>query len=155
MQLDQSYLQQYIASRCFVKPEIRLSNYLLKWDESSYGIPQTEVSELKAFLRDILPYISGAFFKAAGKISATIEEEIGDIKKARKIQESFSPKLLLSRSRGGDCTYILQMHQDGTAIIKRNEKVTIANAAAASNSKQIKIRAFQLDFLLGELVFIR
>ena len=151
MQMDQSSLQQYTASRCFVKPEIRLSNYFLKWDESSYGIPQTEVSELKAFLRDILPYISGALFKAAGKISTTIEEEIGDIKKARKIQESFSPELLLSRCRG-DCTYILQMHQDGTTIMKRNEKVTIAEAA---DSKQIKIRAFQLDFLLGELVFIR
>lgn len=151
MHIAELLLQEFLAQRVFVKPEISIGNYSLRWDESSYGIPQTEVPELKAFLRDILPYISGAFFKAAGQISTTIDEEVGDVRKAQKIQGSFSPELLLSRRRA-DCTYILQMHQDGTTIIKRNETVTTAEAAGR---KQMKIQAFQLDFLLGELVFIR
>lgn len=61
--------------------------------------PQKEVPELKAFLRDILPYVSGAFFTAAKELFTIIEKEVGDFKKARMVQDSFSPELLLSRRK--------------------------------------------------------
>lgn len=148
--MEESLLKQYMAERCFVKPEIRMSNYALDWNESSYGIPQSEVSELKAFLRDILPYISGAFFNAAGQISATVEEEVGDTKKARKIQDSLTPELQICY-RKADHAYTLQMRQDGTTIIRRNEAVTTFR----DRNKSTKSASLYLNFILGDLVFIR
>lgn len=151
MDIAESFLQDYLAQQIFVKPDIVLGHYSLKWDESSHGIPQKEVPELKAFLRDILPYVSGAFFTAAKELSTIIEKEVGDIKKARMVQDSFSPELLLSR-RKADHAYTMQMRKDGTSIIKRIESV---NVAEGPSGKQKKNNTLQLDFVVGELVFIR
>ena len=152
MRIPESLLQEYVAERNFVKPEIIMGNYTLKWDEFAFGIPPREVPELKAFLRDILPYISGAFFKAANELSNTIVKKVGDIKKARKIHDSLSPQLHLSFCKR-DYAYALQMRQDGTTIIKRNETVTATEADGRKQTKGGK--TFQLDFILGELIFIR
>lgn len=152
MQLTESFLQDYALERCCVKPEIRLHNYALKWDESSCGIPQKEVPELKAFLKEILPYISGAFFKAAGQISKAIEEEVSDVKQVRKIHDSFSPQLHISY-RKADHEYILQMQEDGATIIRRNETAT--TSSRENREKSGKRPTLYVNFLLGELVFIR
>jgi hypothetical protein len=122
MHIAESFLKHYAQERCFVKPEIRLDNYVLKWDEGSYGLPQSEVSELKAFLKSIIPYISGPFFKAAGQIYEAIEAEVDDIKVVRKIQDTFSPQLYISY-RKADHEYILQMREDGGTVIRRNEVI--------------------------------
>lgn len=152
MQIEQSLLQEYLAEKSFVKPELRVSNYVLEWYESSYGIPHREVSELSAFLKEIRPYISDAFFKAAGQISAIIDKEVSNAKEARKIHDSFSPQFKISY-RKGDHEYWLQMQEDGTTTIIRNETVTIIPVYGQSESAMHQ--KLQINFELGELVFIR
>jgi hypothetical protein len=156
MQIEESLIQKYyLAERCFVRPEVRISNYVLKWNEISYGIPQREVSELKAFLKEILPYILGAFFKAAGQISKTIEEEVGDARQVRKIHDSFLPELQIS-SRRVDHEYVLQMREDGATVISRNETVTTSSGDGHDRSSSRIIMAnLSIHSILGELVFIR
>lgn len=151
MNIPESVMEPYLTQAIFVKPDIVLDRYSLRWDKSSYGIPQREVSELKSFLRDILPYVSGALFKAAQGLSNTIETEVDDIKIARKIEDSFSPRLLISRNRG-DHLHVLEMRRDGTAIIKRKEQV---RAMENVDKNQDSNKIFHLEFVLGELVFAR
>lgn len=152
MQIDQSFLQDYLVQRSFVKPQLKVSNYALVWDEFSCGIPAQEVSELSAFLREILPYISGAFFKAAEQISRVINKEVNNAREAQKIHDSFSPQFSISY-RKRDHEYILQMREDGTTTIIRNETVT--TIAADTQSKLRMHRKVQMNFVLGEIVFIR
>lgn len=124
---------------------------------------EREVAELKAFLKEILPYISGAFFKAANQISKTIEQEVDDTKRVRKIHDSFSPQLLISYRQAGH-EYVLQMREDGATIIMRNETVTTSRVSSISNNNNSthneprrgsRSSVISVDFMLGELVFIR
>jgi hypothetical protein len=151
MHISEPLLEEYVAQRFFVKPEITMNHYSLKWNESSYGIPQSEVQDLKAFLKDILPYISGAFFKAAGQIAKTMEEEVGNVKNVRKIHDSFSPKLQISHRRA-DHEYTLQMQEDGTTMIRRYETVTTSTGMYEKSNRNANL---YINFILGELVFIR
>ena len=132
---------KYPNEKDYVKPNIVVGSYYLKWDNSSYGIAQNEVAELKGILSDLLPHISSAIFDAAKEIHAVIEEKAA--RKARRIEELYSPELLLIR-RKGDVSYILRMKRDGTTLISRSEAVVL------NDKRQVCITWF-----LGELLFDR
>ena len=132
---------KYPNEKDYVKPNIVVGSYYLKWNNSSYGIAQNEVAELKGILSDLLPHISSAIFDAAKEIHAVIEEKA--VRKARRIEELYSPELLLIR-RKGDVSYILRMKLDGTLLISRSEKVVL------NDKRQVCITWF-----LGELLFDR
>jgi hypothetical protein len=132
---------KYPYEKDYVKPNIVVGSYYLKWDISSYGIAQNEVAELKGILSDLLPHISSAIFDAAKEIHAVIKEKTA--RKARRIEELYSPELLLIR-RKGVVSYILRMKRDGTLLIGRSEKVVL------NDKRQVCITWF-----LGELLFDR
>jgi hypothetical protein len=48
---------------------IEVGNYYLKWNEETYGIQQNEISELKGFLKDAVP-----FFKASYEILNNLQK---------------------------------------------------------------------------------
>ncbi len=143
MEIPNHIAEEYIIPKnYYVKPEIVIGNYYVKWDDSSYGVTQKEVAELKSTLNGLVPYISAAIFDAAKEIHSIIEEKT-TTDKARRIEEIFSPELLLSRKRG-DITYMLRIRRDGTTLISRREKIVF------NDKEQVYIM-----WELGELLFNR
>jgi hypothetical protein len=88
---------KYPYEKDYVKPNIVVGSYYLKWDISSYGIAQNEVAELKGILSDLLPHISSAIFDAAKEIHAVIKEKTA--RKARRIEELYSRAPAYSQKR--------------------------------------------------------
>lgn len=123
----------------YIKPDIAVGNYYLKWDEQSHGIPQKEMQELKKFIAEIAPHLTTVLYEAAGSIYRIAEEKTG-AKEARRMEEMFVPQILATRRRS-NFTYNLQMKRDGTTMISRSE--TVENAALV------------LSWSLGELLFDR
>lgn len=136
---------EYIIPRDYVKPDIIVGNYYLKWDDSSYGISRREAPELRSLINDLVPYISSAIYEAAKEIHATVEENAKGAG-ARQI-EAFSPELLLTRRRG-DITYTLQMKRDGTTLLRRSETII----AIGDTKKKTHL---YVSWILGELLFNR
>jgi hypothetical protein len=132
--------------RDYIKPEIKIGNYILKWDISSSGIAQKEVSELRRFVTDLAPYLSAAVYTAARGVQRHIKEKAVSKKEVRGFEEMFSPRLLLSRKiRNNHIVYALEMTGDGATIISRQETIV----SVGVKGKLI------LSWNLGELVFDR
>ena len=134
---------EYLVPRDFVKPDIKVGNYYLRWDSSSYGIPQKEVVKLKRFVVDIAPYLTTVLYEAASGIQRSVKEKTG-AKEARLFEDAFSPRVLATRKIDG-VVYALQMTDDGTTTISRNESIT------SDGSKT----TLTLGWDLGELLFNR
>jgi hypothetical protein len=56
LKITEDIVGQYIISNGYVKPRIEIGNYYLEWNNKSYGIYQKEMSELKGFLKKVIPY---------------------------------------------------------------------------------------------------
>ncbi|HKZ61147.1 MAG TPA: hypothetical protein VJZ68_01850 [Nitrososphaera sp.] len=134
---------EYLVPKDYVKPDIKVGNYFLNWDSSSYGIAQKEVAELKRFVTDLAAYLSTALYEAAIGIQRNIKAKTG-AREARRFEEAFSPRLLITRKLD-NLVYTLQMRDDGTTIISRNETIT-------SDGNKIGLT---LGWDLGELLFNR
>lgn len=128
-----------LVPKDYVKPDITVGNYYLKWDDQSYGIPQKEAPELKRFVAEIAPYLP-IMYEAIGGAYKIIEGKAG-AKEARRMEEMFLPQVLAVRRRG-DFTYNLQMERDGATFITRSKVVE-------------KKTGLVLSWNLGELVFDR
>jgi hypothetical protein len=137
---------EYLIPKDYVKPEIKVGNYILKWDISSHGIAQREVAELKRFVIDLAPYLSTAVYNAARGIQRSIKEENAAAKEVRRLEEAFLPRLLLTRKIHNKIVYGLEMTGDGATIISRHETIT---SEGSNNTK------LTLSWNLGELVFNR
>lgn len=142
MEIPNYIANEYIIPKDYIKPDIVVGNYYLKWDSSSYGIAQREMADLRSLLNELLPYISSVIYDTAKEIPhIIIKKTVG---KAMRIDEMFSPELLLTRRKGGNLAYTIRMKSDGTTILTRIEKVIL------HNKKQICI-----TWVLGELLFRR
>jgi hypothetical protein len=136
---------EHVIPRDYVKPDIMVGNYYLKWDDSSYGIGRREAPELRSLINDLLPYISSAIYEAAKEIHTAIEENAKGAA-SRRI-EALSPELLLTR-RSGDITYTLQMKRDGATLLRRSETIIVDDGAK-------KKTQLAVSWILGELLFNR
>lgn len=136
---------EYVIPKDYVKPDIIVGNYYLKWDDSSHGISRREAPELKSLINDIVPYISSAIYEAAKEIHVTVVENAKGTG-ARRI-EAFSPELLLTRWRG-DITYTLQMKRDGTTLLRRSETIIVVD----DTKKEAQLC---VSWILGKLLFNR
>jgi hypothetical protein len=137
-------LLEYLPPEDCIKPDIEIENYRLQWDGSSFGVPRSEVQELKNMLRDIIPHITPAIYEAVGAVYQTIEKKAKDRKQARHIEEAFAPEILLTGRVGkGVVSYTLRMKKDGGTLVSRSESVSQGSA---------KVR---VTWPLGELVFDR
>jgi hypothetical protein len=75
--------------------------------------------------------------------------------KAKRIEEVFSPQLLLRRKRG-NIIYIFQMKPDGSTVIVRSERILFSNSSDERNSAIKKNnRQIYATWILGELLFNR
>jgi hypothetical protein len=61
LKITEDIVGQYITSNGYVKPRIEIGNYYLEWNDKSYGIYQKEMSELKGFLKNIIPYFDAIY----------------------------------------------------------------------------------------------
>jgi len=136
---------EYIIPKDYVKPDISVGNYYLKWDDSSCGIARKEVAELKGLINDLLPHISSTIYEAAKEIHTAIEENTKG-PQTRRI-ESFSPELLLSRRREG-VTYTVRMKRDGTTLLHRSEAVVVID----NGTRKVLL---EICWVIGEFLFDR
>jgi len=134
---------EYLAPKGHDKPHIKVGNYFLKWEVSSNGISRREAAELKRFVSDLVPYLSTSLLAAANGIQKGLNENLG-AKEARRFEEAFSPRLLITR-KIDDIVYELNMNGDGTTIISRNEIIM-----SEGNKTELT-----LSWNLGELLFDR
>jgi len=137
---------EHIIPTDYVKPDIVVGNYYLKWDDSSYGIEHKEASQLRGLIHELLPYIPSAIYEAAKEIHTAIEENAKGAA-ARRI-EALSPELLLTHRRG-DVIYMLQMKRDGATLLHRSETIIVDD-----DYKKKKPR-LAVSWVLGELLFSR
>jgi hypothetical protein len=71
MDILQSIKQGLIAKR-YHKPRIEVGNYYLKCnEEKTYGIQQNEISEVKGFLKNAIP-----FFDASYEVLKNLESQL-------------------------------------------------------------------------------
>ncbi len=61
MDIPESILKDHLIPKNYCKPKIEVQNYYLKWDDESYGIPQKEISELKRFVTNAIPFFDTAY----------------------------------------------------------------------------------------------
>jgi hypothetical protein len=154
LEIPSDVAEQWIIPKGYVKPNIVVGrNYYLKWEDSSYGISQNEVSDLKGVLNDLLELVSSKLYEAAKGIHATLHADASG--KAKRIEEVFSPQLLLRRKRG-NIIYIFQMKPDGSTVIVRSERILFSNSSDERNSAIKKNnRQIYATWILGELLFNR
>ena len=160
LEIPSNIVQQWIIPKDYVKPDIIAGrNYYLKWDDSSYGVSQKEVTDLKDILNDLSKFISSILYETAKQIHVTLESDTPA--SAKHIEEAFWPQLLLSRKRG-NITYSFQIKADGTTIIVRDEKIVLVekdddggddnNGYNGITKKKTHIC---VSWILGELLFNR
>jgi hypothetical protein len=56
-----------------VKPAIEIEGYRVEWTPMTEGIPESEVTEFKTFIRDAIPYL-GSVQQAADQLHKQIEK---------------------------------------------------------------------------------
>jgi hypothetical protein len=61
LKITENIVSQYIISNGYEKPRIEIGNYYLEWNDKSYGIYQKEISELKGFLKIVIPYFDAIY----------------------------------------------------------------------------------------------
>ncbi|WP_148681598.1 hypothetical protein [Candidatus Nitrososphaera gargensis] len=143
MDIPTNVLNEYLIPKDYVKPDVRVGNYFLEWNTSSYGIPQKEVSNLRRFIADLAPFLSTFIFEAALGIPRSIREKASS-KEAHNFEEAFSPRLMIAR-KIRNSEYVLQMTADGAATLSRSETI-------AGDGKQADLA---LNWNLGQILFDR
>jgi hypothetical protein len=61
LKITEDIVAQYIISNGYEKPRIEIGNYYLEWNDKSYGIYQKEISDLKGFLKNVIPYFDAIY----------------------------------------------------------------------------------------------
>jgi len=119
-----------------VKPEIIVGDYEL--DTGHYkGIPAAEVSELKAFLKDAVPYLPGAV--QAAKL---LQRRLEGTKRLKREEaaEVFTPTIQLTRFFLDDVQYHLRFTWDGIIFLDRDYSVDVAaQEAGGLNSSVVRL----------------
>lgn len=138
-----------------MKPRIEIGNYYLEWDDKSYGIYQKEISELKVFLKNVIPNFDAIYQLLQSLGRPRSKEKCGldrrlfpDIHVSHKNQERL-------------IKYHLYMIFDGSTFIDRTEKLEVVNEGEVS-SRKVNVRSrnyldsgLSLEWKLGQLLFNR
>lgn len=138
-----------------MKPRIEIGNYYLEWDDKSYGIYQKEISELKGFLKNVIPNFDAIYQLLQSLGGPRSKEKYGldtrlfpDIHVSHKNQERL-------------IEYHLYMIFDGSTFIDRTEKLEVVNEGEVS-SRKVNVRprnyldsGLSLEWKLGQLLFNR
>jgi hypothetical protein len=155
LKITEDIVGQYITSNEYVKPRIEIGNYYLEWNDKSYGIYQKEISELKGFLKNIIPY-----FDVIYQLLYSLERPRG--KKKYGLDKRLFPDIHLSHNNQGHLIkYDLYMKSDGSTFIDRTEKLEVVNEGEES-SKNGNVRpmdhlysGLSIEWKLGQLLFNR
>ena len=155
MKITEDIVGQYITSNEYVKPRIEIGNYYLEWNDKSYGIYQKEISELKGFLKNIIPY-----FDVIYQLLYSLERPRG--KKKYGLDKRLFPDIHLSHNNQGHLIrYDLYMKSAGSTFINRTEKLEVVNEGEQS-SKKGNVRpmdhvdsGLSIEWKLGQLLFDR
>jgi hypothetical protein len=155
LKITEDIVGQYIISNEYVKPRIEIGHYYLEWNDKSYGIYQKEMSELKGFLKNIIPY-----FDAIYQMLHSLERPRG--KKKYGLDKRLFPDIHVSHTNQGHLiSYDLYMISDGSTFINRTEKLEVVNEGEES-SKKVNVRpmdqvdsGLSIEWKLGQLLFNR
>jgi len=155
LKITEDIVGQYIISNEYVKPRIEIGHYYLEWNDKSYGIYQKEMSELKGFLKNIIPY-----FDAIYQMLHSLERPRG--KKKYGLDKRLFPDIHVSHNNQGHLiSYDLYMISDGSTFINRTEKLEVVNEGEES-SKKVNVRptdqvdsGLSIEWKLGQLLFNR
>jgi hypothetical protein len=155
LKITENIVSQYIISNGYEKPRIEIGNYYLEWNDKSYGIYQKEISELKGFLKNVIPY-----FDAIYRLLHSLERPKG--KKKNGLDKQLFPDIHVSYNNQGHLIrYDLYMISDGSTFIDRTEKLEVMSEGNES-SKQVNVRprnhvdsGLFLEWKLGQLLFNR
>jgi hypothetical protein len=155
LKITEDIVGQYIISNEYVKPRIEIGHYYLEWNDKSYGIYQKEMSELKGFLKNIIPY-----FDAIYQMLHSLERPRG--KKKYGLDKRLFPDIHVSYNNQGHLiSYDLYMISDGSTFINRTEKLEVVNEGEES-SKKVNVRpmdqvdsGLSIEWKLGQLLFNR
>lgn len=141
----------HIIPRDYVKPNVQVGNYYFEWSKDSYGVPRREESNLKAFIRDVLPYIESLYPMVNG-----LEQTISNARKPKQHQNkrSFSPRLHLSYANKNYRYDLLMSWDDGSTLISRTEEINFVDNVTLSNNSDSHAR-MGITWTLGELMFDR
>jgi hypothetical protein len=153
LKITEDIVGQYVISNDYVKPRIEIGHYYLEWNDKSYGIYQKEMSELKGFLKSVIPY-----FAAIYQMLHSLERPRG--KKKYGLDKQLFPDIHVSHNNQGHLIrYDLYMISDGSTFIDRTEKLEVVNEGGES-SKKVNVRpknhvdsGLSLEWKLGQLLF--
>ncbi len=162
MNLPQSIIKEYLVPNDYYKPNIEIGNYYLKWNNESYGISQKEISELKKFLTNTIPFFDSSY------------ELLNSFEKARynakyRLHKELSPTINISYvnkhvSHYNVLKYELNMRTDGSTFIDRIESMQAMRTTTGNGNPAVKkadVQMYQvkpifyLKWTLGELLFDR
>ena len=155
MKITEDIVGQYIISNEYVKPRIEIGHYYLEWNYKSYGIYQKEMSDLKGFLKNVIPY-----FDAIYQLLHSLERPRG--KEKYGLDKQLFPDIHVSHNNQGHLIrYDLYMISDGSSFIHRTEKLEVVNEGEESSTK-VNVRpgnyidsGLSLEWKLGQLLFNR
>jgi hypothetical protein len=155
--IPESILKDHLIPKNYYKPKIEVRNYYLKWNDESYGIPQKEISELKGFVTNAIPFFNIGY------------EVLNNLEKPRhrdkySFDKGLSPRICISYTikQSHIVRYELHMLPDGSTFIERIEGVG-EEEATTSKTNDTKVNPqrrhskpiFYLKWTLGELLFNR
>jgi hypothetical protein len=158
-------IKDSLLSKQYHKPWIEVGNYYLKWnEEKTYGIQQNEISEVKGFLKDAIP-----FFDASYEILNNLQKSNYKDKKYHRHKELFPCLCFSHRNKDHMVSYELHIANDGSTFLDRIEKIkAIDNNVMNSDNKLLtseddsakasqhgKKNIIHLKWNLGELLFNR
>ena len=159
-------IEDRLMTKQYQKPRIEVGNYYLKWnEEKTCGIQQNEISEVKGFLKDAIP-----FLKTSYEILNSLQKSNYKDKKYHRHKELFPCLCLLHRNKDHIVSYELHMTIDGSTFLDRIEKIKstynnvgkddndnklLTSEEVAKGTTYINKGIIHLKWNLGELLFNR
>jgi hypothetical protein len=157
-------IEDVLKTKQYQKPRIEVGNYYLKWNEErTCGIQQNEISEVKGFLKDAIP-----FLKTSYEILNSLQKSNYKDKKYHRHIELFPCLCLVHRNKDHIVSYELHMTIDGSTFLDRIEKIKamynnvgsdhnelLTSEEDGKGGKYIKKAVIHLKWNLGELLFNR
>jgi hypothetical protein len=162
LDIPDSILKEHLIPKDYYKPKIEIQNYYLKWNDESYGMPQKEISELKRFVTNAIP-----FFEMSYEVMNNFDKP--RYKDKYRLYKELSPRICISHTNKHSHTvrYELHMLSDGSTFIERIEGIEEEEATTKTKNdndsivKKVNLQRhhvkpiFYLKWTLGELLFNR
>ena len=108
-----------IRPRAYVKPVVRVDDYVLEWNEVSCGVPEREITVLKMFIKNAIPSLESNHQHAE---LLTLEGEKRTNLSRIKLERSLTTGIVSSHS-DSEARYEIYVGWDGIVFIDRAETV--------------------------------